>query len=57
VLLVAVGHVAGALLAVAGAALGWRMLRYRMRSGSPSRSLPPDGLDHAEPADEKQVAG
>ena len=34
VLLVTVGHVAGALLAVAGVALGWRMLRYRMASRS-----------------------
>ena len=30
--LVALGHVAGALLAVAGAVLMWRMLRYRIRS-------------------------
>jgi hypothetical protein len=57
VLLVAVGHVAGALLAVAGAALGWRMLSYRMRSRSASRSLRPEGLDRAEPADEKEAAG
>ena len=57
VLLVAVGHVAGALLAVAGAALGWRMLSYRIRSRSGSQSLPPDGLDQAERADGKEAAG
>jgi hypothetical protein len=30
--LAALGHVTGALLAVAGVLLMWRMLRYRMRS-------------------------
>lgn len=57
VLLVAVGHVAGALLAVAGGVLGWPMLRYRIRSASVSASLPSDGRDDAERPDEKEAAG
>jgi hypothetical protein len=55
-LLVAVGHLAGALLAVAGVVLGWRMLQYRWRSRSAARSAP-DAGDRGEPADEREAAG
>lgn len=47
--LVVLGHVAGALLAPAGALLIWYMLRYRMRSGY--------GVRHGENAADSDRAG
>jgi hypothetical protein len=42
--LVAIGHIAGGLLAVAGVVLLWRMVRYRLRS----RATTPGTADNTQ---------